>query len=138
MSGRPSRIEVLVVDSGRSFLAVARSWLEQHDRVRHVRTSSRGAEVLAALDQRDCDLVLADVALPDMDGFELTRRIKARHDAPVVVLLVLFDYDAFRREAARAGADACLDKTAFSDALAPFLDDLVLPVRAPRRPAPSE
>lgn len=48
-----------------------------------VRRVTTGAE---ALEQLDADVVLLDIGLPDMDGFEVLRRLRARSEVPVIVL----------------------------------------------------
>jgi CheY-like chemotaxis protein len=118
-------LRVLIVGGSRDFLAVTQSWLERHPRVAHVRLAHTGAESLEAAAQGDVDLVLVDDVLADMDGFEVTRSIKARSDPPLVALLVLFDYAAVREQARLAGADACLDKTSLAQDLGPAIEAFV-------------
>ena len=43
-----------------------------------VRTASSGEEALAALDGEDVDLVLLDIVMPGMDGYEVCRVIRER------------------------------------------------------------
>ena len=40
-------------------------------------TASGGNEALAICERAECDIVLLDVMMPDMDGFEVCRRLKA-------------------------------------------------------------
>src|SRR2546428_2979653 len=70
-------------------------------------TAGDGAAALRNLAAHECDLVLCEAVLPDMDGFEVCRAIKqapATHDIPVV-LLMSRDDDGQRERAIQAGAD---------------------------------
>jgi two-component system cell cycle response regulator len=77
-----------------------------------VTTASNGAEALEICARADCDLVLLDVMMPDMDGFEVCRRLKsspATHFIPVVIVTAL-DSPADRVRGLEAGADDFLTK----------------------------
>ena len=50
-----------------------------------------GRDGLAALDQQPVSLVLLDVGLPDADGFEVCRRIRAVRDLPIIFLTARSD-----------------------------------------------
>ena len=52
---------------------------------------STGEEGLFALAERDVDIVLLDIMLPDMDGFEVCRQIRRRSDAPVIMVTAMTD-----------------------------------------------
>jgi CheY-like chemotaxis protein len=70
-----------------------------------------GEQGVEAVHEHRPDLVLMDVAMPVMDGLTATRRIKEAYpDLPVAILTGYGD-DRVAEEAARAGADAFLDKT---------------------------
>jgi two-component system, OmpR family, response regulator len=50
-------------------------------------TAMSGEEALAICERAECDLVLLDVMMPDMDGFEVCRRLRsAGNDVPVIFL----------------------------------------------------
>jgi CheY-like chemotaxis protein len=54
-----------------------------------VATAMSGAEALALCERAQCDIVLLDVMMPEMDGFEVCRRLKANpvtHPAPTTSL----------------------------------------------------
>lgn len=126
-------LRVLIAAGNRDFLAVARAWLRQHAAIGEVTAVDSAAKLLREVSLRERDLVLVDAALPEMDGFEVTRQIKGDPNAPPVVILVLFGSEAVRREAAAAGADACIDKSAFTREISPILGGLV-PGTDPLRP----
>ena len=57
-----------------------------------VLTASNGAEALDLCSRSECDIILLDVMMPDMDGFEVCRRLKsnpATHFIPVVIVTAL-------------------------------------------------
>lgn len=77
-----------------------------------VLTASNGPEALSLLDDNVIDLVLLDVMMPGMDGFEVCARIKANtriHHVPVVMVTAL-DQPADRVRGLEAGADDFLTK----------------------------
>ncbi len=56
-----------------------------------VTEAGSGEEGLFALAERDVDVVLVDVMLPDIDGFEVCRRIRRRSDAPIIMVTAKTD-----------------------------------------------
>jgi two-component system cell cycle response regulator len=75
-------------------------------------TASSGAQALDICSRSECDLILLDVMMPDMDGFEVCRRLKANpktHFIPVVMVTAL-DSPADRVRGLEAGADDFLTK----------------------------
>ena len=75
-------------------------------------TAMSGEEALAICERAECDLVLLDVMMPDMDGFEVCRRLKtnpATHHIPVVMVTAL-DQPSDRVRGLEAGADDFLTK----------------------------
>src|SRR3984885_9492093 len=70
-------------------------------------TASSGQEALAICERAECDIVLLDVMMPDMDGFEVCRRLKAgltTHHIPVVLVTAL-DQPSDRAKGLESGAD---------------------------------
>ncbi len=75
-------------------------------------TAMSGEEALAICERADCDIVLLDVMMPDMDGFEVCRRLKTSpttHHLPVVMVTAL-DQPSDRVRGLEAGADDFLTK----------------------------
>jgi two-component system cell cycle response regulator len=77
-----------------------------------VLSAMSGDEALAICERAECDIVLLDVMMPEMDGFEVCRRLKsnpATHHIPVVMVTAL-DQPADRVRGLEAGADDFLTK----------------------------
>jgi len=77
-----------------------------------VMTASSGADALKICERGECDMILLDVMMPDMDGFEACRRLKsnpATHFIPVVMVTAL-DSSTDRVRGLEAGADDFLTK----------------------------
>lgn len=75
-------------------------------------TAANGIEALSICARGECDIVLLDVMMPDIDGFEVCRRLKsnpATHYIPVVMVTAL-DSPADRVRGLEAGADDFLTK----------------------------
>lgn len=78
-------MKVLIVDDHPSFRASARRMLESEG-FEVVAEAGSGAEALLAADTWKPELVLLDVHLPDIQGFEVAERLRVNGSAPAVVL----------------------------------------------------
>jgi CheY-like chemotaxis protein len=76
---------VLIVDDHPSFRTSARRMLEASGYV-VVGEAATGAEAIAAVQELRPELVLLDVQLPDLDGFEVAERLDSAGVGPAIVL----------------------------------------------------
>src|SRR5262249_9565709 len=77
-----------------------------------VTTAASGHEALTICERAECDVVLLDVMMPDLDGFEVCRRLKSglsTHHIPIVMVTAL-DQPSDRVRGLEAGADGFLTK----------------------------
>jgi two-component system, cell cycle response regulator len=77
-----------------------------------VTTARDGIEALALCERAECDIILLDVMMPELDGFEVCRRLKSNprtHHIPVVMVTAL-DQPSDRVRGLEAGADDFLTK----------------------------
>lgn len=79
-------------------------------------TAAGASEALAEMDANQPDLILLDVVMPEMTGFELLETIRTRWDTPAIFLSAK-DRDADRREGLAHGADDYVLKPFNSDDL---------------------
>ncbi len=110
---RPRPITVLLVDDHEDYLAAATEFLLRHPRVRIIGQARGGAEAVRLARELAPDLVLMDATMPEMNGFDATRAIKARRGAPKVVMVTFHANPTYRNAAEEAGADAFVTKSQF-------------------------
>ncbi len=79
-------MRILVVDDEPDVIESVRLGFELQWREVEVLGAADGETALDVVEQEHPDIVLLDIGLPDIDGFEVPRRIRAFSDAPVVML----------------------------------------------------
>jgi DNA-binding NarL/FixJ family response regulator len=72
--------------------------------------AANGLEALARAHDLSPDLVILDVQLPQLDGYAVTRSLKQRLAAPLVILLTVFDDPQARQRGLAAGSDGFIGK----------------------------
>ena len=124
-------IRVVVVDDSTAFRRIAVNFLATLEGVEVVAEAASGSEAIDLVRHFQPGLVLADVVMPWMNGFEVTRRIKRLPAPPRVVLFSLHDNDEYRRGALESGADAFLAKSELVTELKALLDRMFGPDAVP-------
>jgi two-component system response regulator EvgA len=102
-------MKVLIVDDHPSFRSAARLLLE-HEGFEVVGEAEDGASGLLATSELAPDLVLLDINLPDIDGFDVASRICHDQRAPKVVLTSSRDPREFGGLVGRSGANGFVPK----------------------------
>lgn len=105
-----SRIRVLLVDDNDDFLEGVAAWLAGEPEFEVIGTAHSGREAIEQVERLGPEVVLMDVTMPDMNGFEAARSIKSHPGAPRVILTTFHVSEAARHEAWAAGADGFLAK----------------------------
>lgn len=105
-----SPLRVLLVDDSRATRAMMRRFLE--DEGFEVEAAANGVEAWALVRSGDFDCVVTDIEMPEMDGLELTRRIRGEDsiDALPIVVVSTRDRTADRMAGLEAGADSFMSK----------------------------
>jgi two-component system, OmpR family, KDP operon response regulator KdpE len=99
--------QVLIVDDDPELLAVCRVGLQALGHIVH--TAETGRDGLAETAVRRPEVIVLDLGLPDMDGVDVCRRIRAWSTTPIVVLSADSTEDR-KVEALEAGADDYVTK----------------------------
>jgi two-component system invasion response regulator UvrY len=106
------RLRVLLVDDKPQVLHDLRQLLELTGLFDILAEARDGAQALDLAAELAPDAILMDLEMPGMDGYEATRRIKARQPAPRVVILSVHASPVERERALSAGADCFVMKGA--------------------------
>ena len=114
-------IRLLVVDDDPGFRETLRGLLAQRGDMVVLGEAGSGEEALRLVDTLRPDVVLMDLAMPRMNGLEVTRCLKARWPAVPVIILTVHDEEAYRQTALAAGAEAFLVKKTLGVDLWPTL-----------------
>ena len=104
---------VLIVDDHPSFRASARLMLET-DGYEVVGEAADGTSAINAVRELQPDVVLLDIRLPDVDGFQVAERLAANGWAPTVVLTSSRDRSDFGSEIDASPADGFIPKSELS------------------------
>jgi DNA-binding NarL/FixJ family response regulator len=101
---------VLLVDDDPFFVEALSTLLAPDERISIVGSAGNGAEGLALTEELRPDVVLMDVHMPVMDGFEATRRIRNSFPGTRVVFLTSTSSPEIAEQAFLSGADGFLTK----------------------------
>lgn len=77
---------ILIVDDDKTSLSIAKSVLSKHYKVTPV---TSGQQALRFLSRADCDMILLDINMPEMDGFETLKRIRELDNGKTVPIIFL-------------------------------------------------
>jgi DNA-binding NarL/FixJ family response regulator len=110
-------VRVLLVDDNENFLETLIRYVRTFPFVNIIGKASSGEEAVGLCNKLKPDLVLMDVKMPGINGFETTRLIKSLHNAPRILLLSFNDNPEYRVESIKSGADGYLAKSEISSGL---------------------
>ena len=101
---------ILTVDDSVSIRKMVRFSLEKEGH--SVSEAEDGEKALALLQKEDADMLITDLDMPEMDGFDLVRNVRAipKYRRMPIVILTTESNDEFKRKARAAGATAWITK----------------------------
>jgi len=125
---------VLIVEDNLTFRQALTEVLRSQFPYMVMEEAGNGPEALEKIDAFSPALIFMDIKLPGENGLEVTRRIKARYPAMVVVILTSYDLPEYRDAAFRYGANHFIVKgsSTFEE-----ISSLIETVAADRGPHPS-
>jgi two-component system KDP operon response regulator KdpE len=107
MTGLNGKGNILVVDDEPQITRVLKTTLLSHGYA--IRTATDGQEALQVMKTWSPDLLITDLRMPNMDGLDLCRQVRAKSQIPIIVLSVRGE-ERTKVEALDAGADDYVTK----------------------------
>jgi DNA-binding NarL/FixJ family response regulator len=117
-------IKVLLVDDNDEFLSSLKRFLSHLNNIEITRIAHTGKDALAAVEQEPADLVLMDILMEPMSGFEATHTMKMKSISPKVIILSFYDSPEFQSLASLAHADGFVSKSKLGTDLFPMIQQL--------------
>lgn len=103
-----NKFRILIVDDEENMLKMLKTFFEEKEY--SCFTASNGKEALGIIENNEIDLVITDMKMPVMDGLELLRIIKEKHDSISAVIMTGFAEEYTTTEALNLGADGYITK----------------------------
>ncbi len=131
----------LIVDDSTPMRVFVRKLLEVSG-ASHIDCADCGSDALAAAAQDQYDILLVDIQMPDLDGHEVTRRLRERGLSTPIVAVTAHSAQEERERCLQSGFDACLIKPFSHAALVHVVGTVLAASRQqlgdqPRRSAPT-
>ena len=116
-------VSVLLVDDNSTFLRLASRFLDMHgyNEVVVVGEAHGGKEALARAQELQPQVVLLDLAMPDLPGLEVIPRVRAMLPEVGIIALTMMGNEFYRKAALAVGADDVVAKAAMSTDLLPAI-----------------
>jgi CheY-like chemotaxis protein len=102
--------DILIVDDNEAFREMLKSILISGFPAMQIREAQDGNRAVQAVETKVPELIFLDVRLPDENGFELTRRLKAAHADVIIIMMTSYDSPEYKKAAFDAGTDFFMSK----------------------------
>ena len=108
---------LLIADDHKIFREGLTVLLENEPNLKIIAEASNGLEVIELLKSITPDLILLDIEMPKLDGFDVLRQIKGTKTKSKILVLTMHNSPEFIRNIFRSGASGYIQKDAGSEAL---------------------
>ena len=118
-------VTIVVADDEEQYREIARFLLATMSDMIVVGQAADGEAALSVARRERPDIVITDLVMPEIDGAELTRRIRRELPQTKNILISSYVEDAYRLMASDSGADAFVNKQVIARTLLPAIGDLL-------------
>jgi DNA-binding NarL/FixJ family response regulator len=103
--------QVVIVDDSSKVRERLIALLSECPDIRISGQAGNAREGIAAVQELKPDAVILDIRLPGRSGIQLLKEIKAAHPETLVIMLTNYDFEQYRRQCLKLGADYFFNKT---------------------------
>lgn len=121
----PVRFSVLLVDDHALLRTGVANIINQEQDLFVVAEAANGIEAIAEFERHRPDVTLLDLRMPEMEGFEAVRQIRARDPQARLIILTTYDTDEDIARALGAGAKAYVLKDISAEGLVACIHDVL-------------
>jgi DNA-binding NarL/FixJ family response regulator len=108
-------IQILIVDDNPHFMNQFSNFLADHPEFNIVGTAASGEEAILAVDTTVCNVIVMDVVMPGIGGFEATTKLRQKNCSSGIILTSTSNDPYYHAAALKAGADAFISKDDWGD-----------------------
>lgn len=103
-------INVLIADDHAILRQGLKSILSETQDIHVCAEASSGAEVLEKVDVSCCDVIVLDISMPDINGFEVLQILRKQGNTTPILILSMYEEDQYALRMIKAGANGYLTK----------------------------
>ncbi|MFI5330397.1 MAG: response regulator transcription factor [Desulfobaccales bacterium] len=120
----PYKYNILLVDDYAPVRRMIKEIIEANPDMQVIGELNDGRDVLKFLEESPPNLILMDISMPYLGGFEATRKVKEGHPEVKVLILTIHKYIEYAQQAMSLGAEGYLLKEEVDDELLPAISCL--------------
>jgi DNA-binding NarL/FixJ family response regulator len=120
-----NQTRVYIVDNNEHSVRLMADYLSSQLDMKVVGHATSGENAVDSLSKMDCDVVLMDLSMPGMNGFETTRRLREEGLAAGVIMVSIHGGHEYVQTALAAGAEAYVTKDKFCDEIADVIQKVL-------------
>ena len=118
------KYNILVVDDYAPVRRMVKEIIEASPDLQVIGELNDGRELLKFLQKYQANLILLDISMPNLGGFEATRKVKEDHPEIKVLILTIHKYIEYAEKAMSLGAEGYILKEEVGDELLPAISSL--------------
>ena len=118
-------MKIVIADDSSLMRDRIKSLLNSINNISMVYEAKNGVEALQLILEKEPDLAILDIRMPEMNGIEVLKKIRELKLKVIVCILTSYPYEQYRKRCLEAGADYFLSKTEDFEQLEIVITDMV-------------